>query len=289
MGFYKGLAAMNGMERMIDAFVEASGQAVTIEDGDYLLGGLLYCHKCNTPKQTRVTVFGKERTPYCLCKCATEKRDAEEAERKRIELNRQIKQLRKMGFPDAEMERWTFERDDQSNAKISLIAHRYVDNFEQMREKGKGLLFYGTVGTGKTFISCCIANALIDKGLPCLVTNFARLTNTIAGMYDGKQAYIDGLNKFELLVIDDLASERDTEYMGEIVQNIIDARYRAGLPLIITTNLTNEELKHPAEMRKQRIYSRLFEMCIPIEVKGKDRRKEKLINDYKELEDLLGL
>lgn len=280
---------MNGLEQALDNLVAATGQTIKANEGDYIVDGLLYCHKCNTPKQTRVTVLGKERKPYCLCKCETEKRDAEDEKRKREELMIKIKRMRKMGFPDAEMERWTFERDDQSNEKISLTAHRYVENFEKMREKGKGLLLYGTVGTGKTFISCCIANALIDRGYPCLVTNFARLTNTISGMYDGKQEYIDGLNKFALLVIDDLASERDTEYMNEIVQNIIDARYRAGLPLIITTNLTNEELKHPAEMRKQRIYSRLFEMCIPIEVSGGDRRKAKLIKDYKELEDILGL
>jgi DNA replication protein DnaC len=97
------------------------------------------------------------------------------------------------------------------------------------------------------------------------------------------------LNKFDLLVIDDLASERDTEFMGEIVQNIIDSRYRAGLPLIVTTNLTADELKHPQEIRKRRIYSRLFEMCVPLEVQHKDRRKQKLINDYDELGALLGL
>lgn len=279
----------NGLSKALDNLVAATGKAIKPDEGDYIVDGLLYCHKCNTPKQIRITVLGKERMPYCLCKCEKEKRDAEEAARKHRDFLDKVQRMRKMGFPDAEMERWTFEKDDQSNEKISLIAHRYVENFNQMLKKGKGLLFYGTVGTGKTFMSCCIANALIDKGFPCMVTNFARLTNTISGMYDGKQDYIDGLNKFALLVIDDLASERDTEYMGEIVQNIIDARYRAGLPLIITTNLTNDELKHPAEMRKQRIYSRLFEMCIPVEVTGGDRRKAKLIKDYKEMEDLLGL
>lgn len=273
-----------------DKIAMTASQSIRADDGDYVgEDGLLYCGKCHTPKQCRVEIFGEIRTPMCLCKCRKEQRDAEEAEREQQALMQKIKSLRKMGFPDAEMERWTFKRDDHSNEKISSIARNYVDNFSEMKERGKGLLFYGSVGTGKTFMSACIANALIEKGHPCLVTNFARLTNTIAGMFEGKQNYIDGLNKFHLLVIDDLASERDTEYMGEIVQNIIDARYRSGLPLIITTNLTADELKHPAEVRKQRIYSRLFEMCVPVEVKGKDRRKEKLKSDYKDMEDLLGL
>lgn len=266
-----------------------AAQSIRANDGDYVKDGLLYCHKCNTPKQCEVEVFGQIRKPMCLCKCEQERLNAEKEAEKKHEAMERVKRLRKMGFPDSEMEKWTFERDDRSNEKISNIAKNYIDNFSEMKRKGKGLLLYGAVGTGKTFISACIANALIEKGHPCLVTNFARLTNTISGMYEGKQQYIDGLDKFDLIVIDDLASERDTEFMGEIVQNIIDARYRSGKPLIVTTNLTSDDLKHPTEIRKQRIYSRLFEMCVPVEVKGKDRRKEKLKQDYKSMEDLLGL
>lgn len=266
--------------------------------GDYVNtdDGLLYCGACNTPKQCRVELFGGTRIVHCLCKCRAEAREAEmkaDEHRKRMQ---SIERLRRIGFPDADMQKWTFEADDGKNAVISEIAKNYVAQFDEMKKRGKGLLFFGTVGTGKTFISACIANALIDKGFACLVTNFARLVNTIQGTFDGKQEYIDSLNKFDLLVIDDLASERDTEYMGEIVQNIIDSRYRAGLPLIITTNLTSEELKHPAEMRKQRIYSRLFEMCMPIEVKlvnekgdPIDRRKIKLRNEFDEIGALLGI
>ena len=272
-----------------DQISMTASQSIRAEEGDYIVDGLLYCHKCNTPKQCRIEILGEIRTPMCLCKCEKEKRDQRDAEIKRQEFQRHIAKLKRMGFPDSEMEKWTFDRDDHQNEKISTIARNYVQNFDQLKEKGKGLLLFGAVGTGKTFIAACIANSLIEKGHPCLVTNFPRLVNTISGMYDGKQQYIDGLNKFHLLVIDDLASERDTEYMGEIVQNIIDARYRSGLPLIITTNLTSEELKHPLDIRKQRIYSRLFEMCVPVEVKGADRRKEKLKSDYKDLEELLGL
>ena len=77
--------------------------------------------------------------------------------------------------------------------------------------------------------------------------------------------------------------------MLEIVYNVIDARYRAKLPLIVTTNLTREELMHPADIRYQRIFSRLFEMCTPIEIAGKDRRKEALKNDIAATKQLLGL
>ena len=272
-----------------DKIEMSAAQSIRASEGDYIKDGLLYCHKCDTPKQCEVELFGQIRKPMCLCKCEQEKKAAIEAAEKKQEAMERVKRLRKMGFPDSEMEKWTFERDDRSNEKISNMALRYVEHFDEMKRQGKGLLLYGTVGTGKTFISACIANALIEKGHPCLVTNFARLTNTISGMFEGKQEYIDGLDRFDLIIIDDLASERDTEFMGEIVQNIIDARYRTGKPLIVTTNLTSDDLKHPSEIRKQRIYSRLFEMCVPVEVKGKDRRKEKLKQDYKSMEDLLGL
>lgn len=279
----------NAFEDIIEQLEKKSGEAIKQENGDFVQDGLLICGKCFTPKQCRIVLFGVERTPFCLCKCAKEARDKEEAEYRRREKLQDIQKMRRLGFPDAEMTRWTFERDDGTNEKVTHIAKNFVANFAEMKKRAKGLLLFGKVGTGKTFTAACIANALIDTGVPCLVTNFARLVNTISGMYDGKQEYIDGLNKFDLIVIDDLASERDTEYMGEIVQNIIDSRYRAGLPLIVTTNLTADELKHPSEIRKQRIYSRLFEMCIPVEVIHKDRRKEKLISDFDEFDALLGL
>ena len=245
---------------IIEGIAKASENTIPVNDGDYIDSeGLLCCGKCHTRKETIIVLAnGKQLKPRCVCKCEQERMQEEEDNRKAKELADKVKELRKMGFPDAEMSRFTFENDDRSNEYISDVAKRYADNFTTMYSKHKGLLLFGTVGTGKTYIAACIANALIDRGYTCLVTNFARLTNTINGMYDGKQEYIDGLDRFSLLVIDDLASERDTEYMNEIVTNIIDARYRSGKPMIVTTNLTSEELKNPRDVRKQRIYSRLM-------------------------------
>ncbi len=273
----------------VDGLEKKAAQNIKEEQGDYILDGLLHCGKCKTPKQTRVFIFDRERTPYCLCKCEVEKRDREEAERKRIEFQATVKKLRENGFPESDMQSWTFANDDRANEKLSKVARNYVDNFEKMREDGKGLLFFGTVGTGKSYAAACIANALIDKGYPVLMTTFARIRNIVQGMYDGKQDYLDSLNRYPLLILDDLAAESKTEYMQEIVYHVVDSRYKARLPLIVTTNLTGEELKHPAETVNQRTYSRLLEMCLPMEVSGNDRRRERLKEDFAEYKDLLGL
>ena len=277
------------LTRYMDALEARAIENIKKEDGDYIKDGLLHCGKCNTPKQCRVVMFGHERTPPCLCKCRIEQRDREESERKREAFEANVKRLRQSGFPDSEMEQWTFDHADDPNDRIITAARNYVANFDEFMKLGKGLLFFGTVGTGKTYASACIANALIDKGIPVLMTNFARIANTVSGMWEGKQEYYDSLNRFPLLILDDLATERKTEYMQEIVFNVIDARYRSRLPMIITTNLTSEELKHPSDMAYQRTFSRLLEMCVPVKVEGKDRRLDKLKADIDPMKKLLGL
>lgn len=278
------------LKSFIDNVERKAAISIKTNDNDYIgADGLLYCGKCNTRKQTRVNILGIEKTPYCLCQCEVEKREREEAEIKRRELARKVSEYRSMGFPESMMQEWTFDNSDGTNDKIMEAARRYALNFDEFRKQGKGLLLFGTVGTGKTYAAACVANALIDRGIPVLMTNFARIANTVGGMWEGKQEYYDSLNRFPLLILDDLAAERKTEYMSEIVFNVIDARYRAGLPLIITTNLTAEELKHPSDISYQRTFSRLLEMCLPVEVKGKDKRLERLKADIQPMKDLLGL
>lgn len=262
------------------------------EEGDYISeDSLLMCGKCHTPKQCRfiATWDGKEKKPYTLCDCARERKEHEEQARQTQNMRIEVNRLRKLGFPDTEMATWTFANDDGTDPKTMSVARRYVDNFLEMKKRGKGLLLYGTVGTGKTYAAACIANELISQGRPCLVTNFARITNTLQGMFEGKQRYLDDFNRLDLLVIDDLASERDTSYMNEMIFNIIDSRYRSGKPLIVTSNLTKADLRAPGSIERQRIYSRLLEMCVPVEVKGGDRRQKKLLGDSADMKRILGL
>ena len=275
---------------VIDGIIAQGKGSIKAEQDDYIdeATGLLMCGKCGTPKQCRVEILGQMRTPMCLCKCQADRRDREEEERKRIDFEKRVKRMRLEGFPDAKMQAWTFANDDLANERITKAMQRYVDNFAELRKIGKGLLLYGSIGTGKTYAACEVANALIDQGYPVYVTNFSRVLNTLQGTFD-KQEYIDELNRYQLLILDDLGIERETAFAKEQVFNVIDARYRAGLPMIITTNLAIDNIKKPDNIGDSRIYDRILERCFPIEVTGQSRRRKAVVNEYDDMRNLLGL
>lgn len=277
----------------IGGIIAAAETANTRNEGDYTgPDGLLHCGTCHKPKQCRVADWlgsGVDKVLPAACECALEERRRFEAQVKAEERERTLDKMRRAGFPDAEMRKWTFAQDDGGNPRIMQVAHRYVENFDAMRENGSGLLIFGDVGCGKSFLAACIANELIDRGTPCMMTNFGRIINQLQESFDGRQRYIDSLNGFDLLVIDDLAAERDTDYVWEQIMAVIDARYRSGLPLIVTTNLTSAELSDDSDIRKRRVYSRLKEMCIPMRMTGDDRRNQKMRQKMDAARGLLGL
>ena len=196
-------------------------------------------------------------------------------QRQQAERADMIERYRNACFSDKTLRRCTFEADDRAHSELTRIARDYVQNFDDNLKNGRGLLFYGTVGTGKTFISACIANALVNQGYSCKMTTFTRIYNDLLATFE-KQACIDKLKRYDLLIIDDLAAEGNTEYMRSAVFDVIDNRYRSGKPIIVTTNLTGDELIQPSDIYQSRVYSRIFEMCLPYRVIGDDRRKAKL-------------
>ena len=274
------------MENIVDGLA-----AIVPTDSDTHTGddGLLYCNRCHTARQSRIEFLGRVKVVPCLCQCMAEERDREQREWKQREYMTKVMSNRAVGFPDKELQSCTFDVDDGASPTLTNAMKAYVENFPQLRKSGKGLLLYGDVGTGKTFLAACAVNALIDRGYPCLMTNFSRLANHISGMWEGKQEYIDSLSMFALVAIDDLGVERDTEYMNENVTTIIDSLYRAKVPMIITSNYTPKQLTETKEIRKKRVFDRMLERCHPIKVNGESRRKDMGRSDFAEMNKLLGL
>ncbi len=101
-----------------------------------------------------------------------------------------------------------------------------------------------------------------------------------------RRFYLESLKNCDLLILDDFGMERRTDYAQEQVFGIIDGRYLAQKPLIVTTNLSLRELKQPVDIPEQRIFDRILELCVPVCFDGPSLRQEKAKEKlalYKEL------
>ena len=240
------------------------------EPGDYTgENGLLYCGKCRTPKQMRIGVnpaTGKDEptivpTP---CRCRQEADKAADDRDRRERFEARMKSLNSSGITCPGSLRHTFEDDDGQRPGITAACKRYVERWAEMAEKN----------VGKTFYASCIANALLDRQVTAAATSFPRLLNLLQGTQD-KQKLLDSLARYKLLIIDDLGVERDSTFGLEQIFNVVDARSHAHLPVIVTTNLSMEELKNPPSVQYGRIYDRVMEMCqVPLKLTGDSRRKQ---------------
>ena len=260
------------------------------ENGDYTgEDGLLYCGACHTPKEAYFpegkTLFGRDRHPS-ECECRRKEREKRESEERQREHKATVERLKDSGFTDGSMKRWTFDNDNGRNPQMRF-AHIYVEHWEEMREESRGYLLWGNVGTGKTYLAGCIANALMEREIPVRMTNFAAILNDLTGTLNGRNAYIERLCSFPLLILDDFGMERGTEYGLEQVYNVIDSRYRSCRPLIVTTNLTLSELQNPADRAHQRIYDRVLAMCTSVCCSGINFRKEQAQKNMEYLKEML--
>lgn len=244
------------------------------------------CSKCNTPNEHVIDIAGVKRKVAMMCKCQKEnyeKRIEEEANKEHI---RRLEKLRRYSLMDEKFKASTFEswEQDSDNKLLFKICKNYCENWKEMKRENVGMLLYGKPGTGKSYMSFCIANELLSKGVPVIATSSINLINKIYESYrnygdEGEVETINQLKNASLLVLDDLGAEHDgrTGKEKQIIYSVIDSRIRANKPTIITTNLTPKQLesKLTGTDGVTRTYDRIIEACPPIEVTGKSRRIEK--------------
>ena len=113
-----------------------------------------------------------------------------------------------------------------------------------------------------------------EQGRIYVIYPIPKLAQALGCSFSRRNAVVDRLCRFPLLIIDDFGMERGTEYALEQVYNIVDSRYRSRKPLIVTTNLTLDEIRHPQDTAHARIYDRILEMCVPVSCIGASLRKE---------------
>lgn len=260
--------------------------------GDYIgEDGLLYCGKCHTRKEKELNWFGTgTRTVGIMCSCESKALEARKEQEQKEEEMQRLRRARISSMMDETFRTATFDnyRKRDGNEKHLGIAQNYCKEFKSMYEKNQGLLFYGSVGTGKSYTAACIANYLLDHNTSVVMTSFVRILQEMQGFdREKEEAFSNRLNSVRLLIIDDLGAERSTDYALEKVYGIIDSRYRAKKPLILTTNLTLNQMQSVSDIRYERIYDRIFEMCYPLKFEGLSWRKREAAQRYEETRRLL--
>lgn len=256
----------------------------------YEKDGHIYCKTCNERIDGKSIPMLDKKLMIIrnACKCDRDRAEQEKLREKQIEQDR----LRKNCFISKNQIAYTFENVDEDTDKdIIKKAKNYVKHFEEMRKDNVGLLLYGNVGSGKTYIACSIANAIITEySYTVKMRNFAQILNDLqkGGFNLDRNEYIEQITSSTLLILDDFGIERNTEYALEQIYNVINARYLKARPTIITTNLNFKDIeKEQEDIMLGRIYSRIIEMCLPLRVTGLDRRKIQSKEKLKKAQNLI--
>lgn len=257
---------------------------VVRESEDYDKDGLLYCGMCHTAKQVVIPFGGKRNIMPCMCKCAEAKYNAERQSVYDRELQYRIERYKAEAFQNPEMLKWTFDLDDNSNPELSKLCRNYAKKFTK---NFKWLVLYGNTGVGKTYMAAAITNAVMNNGFSARFTTVSQFERRLWNTQNKHDLYSE-YTECGLLVIDDMGAERNSEYMNEILFNLIDERLKRQKPVVITTNLPQEFIAKPDGVSMQRIMSRIYERSILYLCKGNDRRRKSLKeNNRKAVEDLL--
>ncbi len=232
-----------------------------------------------------------------MCQCdraeAAEVKRCEEAKADQIRLESIMKNsLMDATFYERTFQNWDFSKGDK---KMYNFGIQYAEKFREIKTNGIGLLINGEPGNGKTFLSCCIANKLLESYTPVICVSVIGLLSRIKETYSryGDEAetdIINSLGRADLLILDDLGTENNTDWSRSMIYNIIDSRYRSKLPIIITTNL-QVDISRPgnilSDLYGKRTEDRILEMCTPFKHTGKSIRVDEAKKKTKILKELL--
>lgn len=169
----------------------------------------------------------------------------------------------------------TYEVADNVKAFKTCKAFAELDDFAVTPNS---LMICGGYGTGKTHLAAAICNRLLERGMPVLFDTFGGHLEKLKAEYQGViKNYLEHLKTVPILVMDDVGKEKQTEWSTAVMYDIINHRYVHYLPIVITSNFGEEQMK---EYFGGACYSRLREMCALVVTRGEDKRKAIHENRY---------
>ena len=171
----------------------------------------------------------------------------------------------------------SFERPPVSDmpAPQVQVVRRFTRELGPNLDAGRGLWFYGSVGTGKTTLAMLVSRTALELGRSVAIYSLPRLLAEIRKTFEtgAEGSYVDFLDRLaavDLLHVDDVGAEKTSEWVLEQLYAIVNARYEEERSIVITTNLERDDL---VEQVRERTVSRLEEMCTLVPLFGEDARR----------------
>jgi len=188
----------------------------------------------------------------------------------------------------------SFPGADRSLAGAHLIARRFVDGYP-VTTAGRGMLLTGSIGVGKTHLAVGILQALIvEKSVRGLFCDYRELLKEIQHSYNPQVATTEmdilrPVFEAEVLVLDELGAAKPTDWVWDTVALVLNTRYNDKRTTIITTNYADQPPggvgngsngagravrdETLGDRIGERMRSRLAEMCVVVEMRGEDFRR----------------
>lgn len=241
-------------------------------------GKVVICPDCKKEIDVLQLEYGdnkKEIIPACECFFRRQKEHQET-----LRLQEKIERMEKV-FPTwllgKKFQQCSFDNFivREGTKQVYKVTREYAKNFPP--KKGSGLLLMGSVGNGKSHLAAAIIREVKNKGYFAIFANVPDTLSRIRATFDQgseetESQMLDALRNADLVILDDLAVEKQTDWKMEIIYQIIDSRYRAELPIVITTNA------NMAQLRKcigDRTFDRISEMCRFLVNRGTSYRQDR--------------
>lgn len=241
-------------------------------------------------KEIKCDVCGKNKTyanEKLIIDCDCQFKDIV-AENKKRQAKRKVNYYFKRSLVNPELKGASFENSDiqldnqnisPNERKAYKLAIDYTNNFNLGVEFVQTLLIQGGTGTGKSYLAYCIANRLQQQGYTVLFVDIVELLAMLRNTYnksvnETEAEYMELIAKVDLLVLDDVGANKQTDWANEKLYDITNKRQ--GKNTIYTTNLQMDQLTGETDVMLKRSYSRMMNKTKIIKMFGKDRRMEGL-------------
>lgn len=251
------------------------------ENEEYVKDDIIYCKTCNTPRMC----MGITKMVRCICKCQAKKLKKEQELERQKEKQRIVDKIKRTSLLGDKYRDVSFNNTDINNEnfkKIFARCKKYCEVAGQVLDKGIGIYLFGNKGTGKSRLTACMANELMENYYTVLYTNFSEISKYIRCSFgkagETEYEFLDRLSSIDFLFIDDFGTELVTKndqdlWLQEKVFEVVNKRYNNNKPIIFTSNYSLRQLIEERGIADKTI-DRINEMCEIMKLEGDSYRRK---------------